>query len=412
VRELVAETFRSLRAHAFRFALTSLGVSWGTLMLTYLTASVTGMDRHFSREIEEVGPRIVWTFPGVVIKDKVGERGARPVELEVEDAARLATLRAVEHSAPNIAVWSSVVRGGGRTRLFTVYGVAAESAAIRRLEPAHGRFLTEHEVAAGARVAFLGHEVAQRLFGRADVVGETLQVEALRLRVVGVARAKGDQLVNMGGQDDKALYLPHTTVQRWFRHEQPLEVVVFAPRSAEEDALAIEQARALVGLHHDFDPSLDTALSFVSIQDVLDLVRGIGVGLRIFLFAAGGITILVGAVGVMNIMLVVAAERRKEIGLRKALGARDRDVFVQFLAEALAVCVLSGALGAALGALAIHAMAALVRSQGSSFTSPPELSLAGISGVAAALVVVGVAAGLLPALRAARVEPAESLRAP
>ncbi|HSJ99443.1 MAG TPA: ABC transporter permease, partial [Myxococcota bacterium] len=166
MRELVAETFRTLRAHAFRFALTSLGVSWGTLMLTYLTASVTGMDRHFSREIEEVGPRIVWTFPGVVIKDKVGERGARPVELEVEDAARLATLRAVEHSAPNIAVWSSVVRGGGRTRLFTVYGVAAESAAIRRLEPAHGRFLTEHEVAAGARVAFLGHEVAQRLFGR------------------------------------------------------------------------------------------------------------------------------------------------------------------------------------------------------------------------------------------------------
>jgi putative ABC transport system permease protein len=412
VRELFAETLRTLRAHAFRFALTSLGVSWGTLMLTYLTASVTGMDRHFSREIEEVGPRIVWAFPGVVIKDKVGERGARPVELEIEDAERLATLRSIEHSAPNVAVWSSVVRGGGRTRLFTVYGVAAESAEIRRLEPEHGRFLARHEVASGARVAFLGHEVARRLFGRADVVGETLQVESLRLRVVGVARAKGDQLVNMGGQDDKALYLPHTTVQRWFQHEAPLEVVVFAPGRADETTAAIEQARALTGLHHDFDPSLDTALSFVNIQDVLDLVRGIGFGLRVFLFAAGGVTILVGAVGVMNIMLVVAAERRREIGLRKALGARDRDVFVQFLAEAAAVCVLSGALGAALGAAAIQGMAALVRAQGSGFTSPPELSAAGIVGVAAALVVVGIAAGLLPALRAARVEPAESLRAP
>lgn len=412
MRDLLAETFRTLRAHAFRFALTSLGVSWGTLMLTYLSASVTGMDRHFSREIEEVGPRIVWTFPGVVIKDKVGERGARPVELEVEDADRLATLRLIEHAAPNIAVWSSVVRGGSRTRLFTVYGVAAESAAIRHLEPEHGRFLTAGEVETSARVAFLGHEVAMRLFRRADVVGRTLQVESLRLRVVGVGRAKGDQLVNMGGQDDKALYLPHTTVQRWFEHEAPLQVIVFAPETAGASTAAIEQARALVGLHHDFDPSLDTALSFVDIQDVLDLVRGIGFGLRVFLFAAGGITILVGAIGVMNIMLVVANERRKEIGLRKALGARDRDVFAQFLAEAAAVCVLSGALGAALGVLAIRGMAALIRSQGSSFTSPPELGAAGIVGIAGALVLVGVAAGLLPALRAARVEPAESLRAP
>jgi putative ABC transport system permease protein len=411
VLELLVTTARTLRAHAFRFALTSLGVTWGTVMLTYLTASVTGMDRHFSREIAEVGPRIVWMFPGVVIKDKVGERGARGVELEVEDAARMASLLAVENAAPNIALWSSVVRAGGRTKLLTVWGVGAESGTIRNLVPAHGRFLSPEDVERGDRVAFLGAEAARRLFRRDDPIGETLQVESLRFRVVGVGKPKGDQLVNMGGQDDKSVYVPYTTVQRWFRHEQPLEALVFEPRTAAESGIAGGQIRALLGLHHDFDPSVETALSFVDIQEVLGIVKRIGFGLRIFLVAAGLVTIFVGAVGIMNIMLVVVGERRREIGLRKALGARGRDVFVQFLAETAAVCLLSGALGAVLGALAIRAMAVAVRSGGSTFTSPPELSTATLLGVALVLVATGVLAGVLPALRAARVDPSESLRA-
>jgi putative ABC transport system permease protein len=410
VIELAVETARALRAHAFRFALTSLGVGWGAFMLTYLTASVTGMDRHFTREIEEVGPRVVWMFPGVVIKDKVGERGARGIELEVEDALRLAGPVSIEHAAPNIAVWASIVRGGGRTRLFNVFGVAAESQRIRNLEPAHGRFLSPGDVDADARVAFLGHEVARRLFGREDVVGETIQVESLRLRVVGVAARKGDQMVNMGGQDDKTVFLPYTTVQRWLRNEKPLEALVFEPTSADASWAAIERARELVGLHHRFDPHNDAALSFVNIQDVLGIVRSIGKGLRAFLVTAGLLTLAVGAVGVMNIMLVVVAERRREIGLRKALGARPRDVFVQFLAETVAVCTLAGALGTAAGIAAIQFMAWLIRNYGAAMASPPELSMATAIGVAVVLIVTGVFAGVVPALRAARVEPAEALR--
>jgi putative ABC transport system permease protein len=368
------------------------------------------MDRHFTREIAEVGPRVVWLFPGVVIKDKVGERGARGVELEVEDAQRLAGPAAIRHAAPNIAVWAAIVRGGGRTRLFSAFGVAAESQSIRNLVPEHGRFLSPTDVAGGARVAFLGREVALRLFGRADVVGETIQVDSLRLRVVGVARGKGDQIVNMGGQDDKIVYLPYTTVQRWLQHEQPLQALVLEPISAEASSAAIERAREIIGLHHRFDPHLDTALSFVNIQDVLGIVRSIGRGMRLFMVSAGLLTLAVGGIGVMNIMLVVVAERRREIGLRKAVGATSRAVFVQFLAETLAVCLLAGALGAGLGVAAVQAMAAFIAAHGKGFASPPELSLATAIGVTVVLVATGVVAGVAPALRASRVDPAESLR--
>jgi putative ABC transport system permease protein len=409
--ELLLGTARTLRAHAFRFALTSLGVSWGTLMLTLLTASSLGVDRHFTREIEEVGPRVVWLFPGTIVKERIGERGARDVELEIEDTQRMAALDSVLHAAPNVLEWSTIVRAEGRTKLFGLYGVVPETQSIRSFDVAAGRFIAAQDVRDFARVAFLGADVAKRLFGPRNPVGETVHVESLPFRVVGVAASKGDQLVNMGGQDDKSLLIPETTMRRWITREQPLKALVFEPKTREESATAIWNVREIIGLHHGFDPNLDTAISFVNIQDVIRIVETIGVGLRIFLIGAGLLTIAVGAIGVMNIMLVVVGERRREIGLRKALGATDRDVFVQFLAETGAVCLLAGMLGLAGGMLAVEVLAWSI-GPNSGFMSKPVIEPAIAAGVAIVLVFVGVAAGLLPALRAARVEPAEALRAP
>jgi len=407
--DLVRETLRNLRAHAFRFGLTSLGIAWGTLMLTYLMATTTGAQRHFTEGVEKVGQHIVWVFPGRVAKQDVGERGARPVELELEDVARAESLASVRGADPNLAMFSSIVRASPRTRLLTVFGVTADAHRIRNFELAAGRFLDLADERGGARVAFLGAEAATRLFGRAPAVGRTIQIESIRFRVVGVAARKGAQLVHITGRDDEAVLVPIRAMQRWLRHEDRVEVMLLEPASMATSFRVTPQVRQLVGLHQGFDPRAEAALSEFNIQEALGLVRAVFAGLHLFLYAASAVTLLVGAVGVMNIMLVVVGERRREIGLRKAVGASRRAIFVQFLAEAAAVALTAGGLGALLGLGLVQLLAAGLQPDDPG-ASPPAVDATIALAIALALAGTAIAASVVPALRAAGVSPAESLR--
>jgi putative ABC transport system permease protein len=407
--DFLLQTLRSLRAHALRFTLTSLGIAWGALMLTYYQASSRGMETHFRTEIEKTGPRIVWVFPGVVIKNRVGERGARPLELESEDVLRWNAFDAIEDAAPNLQRWSQIVRAEGRTKLLTVYGATPASQRIRRFEVAEGRFLSPLDVERSARVAFLGAEAAQRLFGDGSAVGRTVHVEGQAFRVCGVAVEKGEQMVNMGGRDDRAVLVPYTAVQRWLERDDTVKQAIFAPVERWRSYEAMDRVRESVSLRHGFRPSLETTLSFVNVHDILLIIDRIFFALQFFMLVAGGITLAVGAVSVMNIMLVVVAERTREIGLRKAVGAPSAAIFRAFLAETTLVCFVSGAIGALLGAglawLVAHSLDPSRRAM-----SPPELDPPSIVGLVAALVLVGVLAGVIPAWRAARIPPAEALR--
>ena len=250
---------------------------------------------------------------------------------------------------------------------------------------------------------------AERLFGGAPAVGRTLQIESITFRVIGVNQAKGDQMVGMNGWDDWAVFIPYTTAQRWLVHSETLEQIAFEPTTREGSWEAIRNTRELLGLRHDFPPDLDTALSFFNVQEILQIVRQLFLGFRIFLVAAGGVTLLVGAIGVMNVMLVVVGERTNEIGLRKAVGATDRAIFAQFLAEAAAVCGVSGVAGTLLGVGFAKLTAALSPADGP-LTKVVVLDPFIISVLVIALVAVGVVAGVVPAVRAARIPPAEALR--
>ena len=408
--DLLVATLRSLRAHALRFSLTSLGILWGAFMLTYLSASMEGTSRHFTEQLETTGPKIVIAWPGNLLKNRVAERGARSVELDNDDVRRLDGIHRIESASQDLHLYSQIVRAGRRTKLLSVTGVSPATAGIRNFEVAEGRFLSPTDVERSARVAFLGDVAARRLFGNEPAVGRTLQIESMRFRVVGIAVPKGDQLIGINGKDDLALLIPYTAAQRWLLRSDQVEQIVFAPVTREESWGAIRNAREVLGLHHHFHPDADTAMSFFNVHEVMQIIHTLFFGLRIFLVSAGVITLLVGAVGVMNIMLVVVGERTSEIGLRKAVGGSNRAIFVQFLAEAAAVCGLSGLLGSALGVGFVQLVAKHMP-EDQALSAMPILEPVTVVVIVNALVAVGIVAGVVPAIRAARVAPAEALRA-
>jgi putative ABC transport system permease protein len=408
MRDLLAETFGSLRAHALRFTLAALGVGWGALMLTFLSAQSGAMASHFRHELEEVGPKLVILGPGVILKNRVGERASREVEIEPEDVERIASLGVVEHASPNVELYNQPVRHGRRTKLLNVMGWDVGAAEIRNVGIAEGRFLSPRDVADAEPVAFLGPRAKERLFGAASALDETIQIGSDRFRVIGIGVEKKDQLMDTDNPDDLMVIIPYTTAQRRFTQTKKLREVILSATQRELGASAIAQARELTALHRGFDPRSDTAIWSVDFWDTLRILFGMLFATQLFMAVAGTLTLLVGAVGVMNIMLVVVTERTREIGVRKALGARDRDVFVQFLSEAVVVALGAGVLGALAGLLLLQATAGAFERAGITVAARPDPFTTLV--VSGALVAVAIVAGSLPAARAARVPPAEALR--
>ena len=406
---LVREVVRSVRGHAWRFSLTALGIVWGVAMLTFLLAAADGYDANFATQLDEIGPRAIFLFPGSVSKAHVGQRSSRPVELKIADLGRLEHLQDVERAAPHVPLGPRLVRAAGRSKLVWTYAVSADTPMIRSFRPHAGRLLAPSDIDAHARVVLLGAKAAHRLFGDAEAVGRIVHVEGVPFTVVGVTEPKDEQIVYIGPADDEVAMIPITTAQRRFIHDDVLSQVVLKPRTREGSWDATRNARALLGFRHGFRGTDRGAMGDFNVEEVRQIVAPLYLGLRLFLTTASLITLCVGAVGVMNIMLVVVAERTKEIGLRKALGGSQRAIFAQFLTETLAICILAGIVGATLGWLAVSAMAAAV-GEGSVMNAPPLLLPGRVVLVMASLVGVGIAAGLLPAVRAARIDPAVSLR--
>jgi putative ABC transport system permease protein len=390
----LAEAWRvaldALRANRLRSVLTMLGVVIGVGAVVALVAIGTGTKQLIERQVEGLGSNLLIVVPGRL------EPGAAPTSspLTMDDVE---VVDRVVGDRSRVAVTISsgeTVRAGSRSAFTSMQGVleTTPSVFVRRLD--RGTYLTRTDVTTARRVAVLGAGVARELFADRDPIGRQITIGGVRFRVVGTFEALGQSL---GVDRDNEVHVPVTAAQRLLGTSRIDGLAIRAPDRDTIDQLGATVVAALTKRHPDTDFS---AVTQEQILGVLGSILGVLTGV---LAAIAGISLLVGGVGVSNIMLVSVRERTREIGLRKAVGARPRDIGVQFLLEAVLLTTTGGVLGMALGITA-----ALVVDQLSPVPAAVTWwSLALAFGVSAG---VGIIFGVVPAQRAGRLDPVVALR--
>jgi putative ABC transport system permease protein len=400
----IIEALQSLTANKLRSALTILGIVIGVAAVIAMLAVGNGAQNAITGSISGIGSNLLFVFSGNFTEDV---RNAKPLTLGDAEAMK------DEFLAPSVQNVASVIQGDRevtysreRTRT-TINGVTPEYADVRNYKVTEGQFIDESHILQRASVALVGPDTADKLFGRTDgVTGLTIRIDGQPFRVLGVLESKGGG--SFGSQDDVIL-VPFSTAQtRLLRRSRDRVDVIFVQAiSAEAVRSASEEVAQILRQRHRTAIGLDDFTVF-SQEDFVQTARTITGVLTIFLGGIAAISLLVGGIGIMNIMLVSVTERTREIGLRKALGARRRDILIQFLTESSLLSFFGGIIGIGLGWLIAFVVGQIAAANDTDLT--PVVGLDAVLLATLFSTAVGLFFGIYPANRAANLEPVEALR--
>jgi len=392
--------FRAIARNKMRSALTMLGIIFGVGCVIAMVALGTGASSAITSTINSLGTNFIMIFPGAATQS-----GARMFtgesRLTVED------VQAIRNEAPSVAYASAGVRTNGQVVAgelnwgTTVYGVDVDWPFIRAWNLSSGSFFTEGDVKTAAKVAVLGSTVAENLFPNGDGVGQAIRIKHVPFRIVGVLEKKGG---NMMGQDqDDQIIAPYTTVMKQLQGRSRIDLVYVSAAGADQVGQAQTEIEALLRQRHRLQPGQENDFRIASQEEIASTATQTTKTLALLLGSVAGVSLLVGGIGIMNIMLVSVTERTREIGIRLAIGAKGRHVLLQFLLEAITLSLAGGVIGIALGVTASYMLSHF-------FNWPTSVSTASIVlafGFAAA---IGVFFGFYPARKASRLDPIDALR--
>ncbi len=399
---------RALMVNKLRSFLTMLGIIIGVAAVITLLAVGQGVQDYITQQLQGIGTNLLFVIPGSM-EEGPSTRGLLP-SLTYDDAQALLD----PYKAPDVVAVSPVLLGaesvsyGKHARRFSVLGVEPDYLSVRNLRLASGRFFTKEDLLSNARVTVLGSKVADDLFEGEDPVGKKIRVGNILFRVVGTLESKG----GMGSNNvDEQLYVPLTTAsERLFpnmknsRGERLVSLINVQVTSEFSMDRAREEVSEILRERHNIKLGDEDDFTVISQKDLLNIFGDITRILTLFLGAIAAISLLVGGIGIMNIMLVSVTERTREIGIRKAVGAKKRDILLQFLIEATTLSLLGGVVGILLGVGGAMGVSAAIGSFHATVTVSAVALATGFS------IAVGLFFGIYPASRAASLNPIEALR--
>jgi putative ABC transport system permease protein len=410
--DILGEVFRAMMANKLRTFLTMFGIAWGVGSLLVLVGLGEGFRSGQRRNLASVGNDVIMMWSATIPALPNQHTAMRPYKLTPQDESdmrKLPELRSVtailsRQDLYEVSAWSNTSS--------QVMGVEPNYAQVRFVPLGAGRFLDESDLTNRRRVAVLGLKSGQLLFPGRPILGESITINGTGFTVIGTmgTLARGNN-----ESDDQKIYIPLTTMHELFAMkgenipQDALTSLQYQPSIHGQDIAAVAAVHRVIAANHGFDPSLKEAFDEWDTIHTTQLVDKIFDAMDLFLGGVGVVTLGLGAVGIINIMLVSVSERTREIGLRKALGATSRSILMQFFFEGLILTTVSGAIGIGISAAFMGVLQALLTGKMPGF-DPPQLVWWSAALAMGCLVISGIVAGVYPASLAASLEPVEALR--
>lgn len=412
--EVFREAWAALKRSRVRSVLTMLGIVWGIAAVTLLISYGSGFREILVRQFMAFGRGAVVCWPAQTSSQAGGQRAGKVVKFTQEDVDLIRQNASLVKSACLESVrWKPISYGDALSQT-AIRGVCPQYGDMRNEVPQTGRWITSSDIIERHRVVFLGERLAFKLFKGRPAVGEDVRIDGVRFTVVGVMDRKM-QMSNYFTSDDESAFIPYSAAGDLWDTKYG-SVLVFEPVAPQFEKASMAQVREIVANRQQFSPTDEKAIQMFGREEFRPIIDGITIGLEVLLMFIGSLTLGIGGVGLMNIMLVSVDERIREIGIRRALGARKRHIQIQFLSEAIVLALAGGAIGIAMSYVIAVCVGTIPLMGGlyEDTTGKADIHLA-ISGQTVLLstmilMLVGTVSAWVPARRASRMDPVEALR--